>query len=110
MSSNLSPCPLCGSELAHARQLTVCGACHGNVLAASTATVSATGEFAALSFDSAGAVLEDAAPRPVLACTWCSKPSEQVKKLLQSNQVAICNECVALCSDIMSAELGEDWR
>lgn len=115
MSSNLSPCPVCGGTLTHARQLTLCGTCHGNILATGTAKVSATGEFAALNMETAAAVLDAPPPNlrtgaPVLACTWCSKPREQVKKLLQGNQVSICNECVALCSDIMAAELGSDWR
>jgi hypothetical protein len=115
MSSNLSPCPACGGQLSHARQITLCGACHGSIMAASTARVSSTGEFAALSMDAANALLAEtpappAQPSAVLSCTWCSKPRDQVKKLLQGNQVSICNECVALCTDIMSAELGDDWR
>lgn len=115
MSTNISPCPVCGGALSHARQLTLCGTCHGNIMAASTARVSSTGEFAAVSIDEAtGAPAQPArsqAPaEPSVACTWCGKPRDQVKKLLQGNQASICNECVALCSDIMSAELGEGWR
>jgi hypothetical protein len=116
MSDSMSPCPVCGGPLTHARQISLCGGCHGSIMAASTAKVSSTGEFAALTTDEAGNILgapavpAATAPRAAVACTWCSKPREQVKKLLQGNQVAICNECVALCADIMSAELGDDWR
>ena len=34
----------------------------------------------------------------------------EVKKLLGRSNVALCNECVSLASDIMEAELGADWR
>jgi hypothetical protein len=32
-----------------------------------------------------------------------------VKKLLGRGGVALCNECVSLCCDILDAEVG-DWR
>lgn len=42
-------------------------------------------------------------------CAWCGKLENQVKKLLGRNHVALCDECVALCVDILDAELGT-WR
>jgi len=44
------------------------------------------------------------------ACSWCGKSESAAKKLLSNRGAHICNECVALCADIMSAELGDDWR
>jgi ATP-dependent Clp protease ATP-binding subunit ClpX len=44
------------------------------------------------------------------ACSWCGKPGTAVKKLLGNGTVAICDECVALCADVMDAELGDGWR
>ncbi len=45
----------------------------------------------------------------VNVCSWCGKLEHQVKKLLGRNNVALCDECVALCVDILDAELGT-WR
>lgn len=45
----------------------------------------------------------------VSVCSWCGKLENQVKKLLGRNNVALCDECVALCVDILDAELGT-WR
>jgi len=71
----------------------------------------ATGEFRAatpMAFDAAGL---DASP--LLAdgrsCTWCGKAQDKVRKLLTSTTAAICNECVSLCAEILTAELGDDW-
>jgi hypothetical protein len=38
-------------------------------------------------------------------CSFCLKPSTQVAKLVAGHGVYICNECVALCSEIIQAEL-----
>lgn len=43
-------------------------------------------------------------------CAWCNKPEREVKKLLGRNGVALCDECLSLCVDILDAELGPDWR
>lgn len=43
-------------------------------------------------------------------CAWCGKLEAQVKKLLGRGGVALCNECVSLCCDILDAEVGDDWR
>jgi ATP-dependent Clp protease ATP-binding subunit ClpX len=34
-------------------------------------------------------------------CSFCAKKKEQVKKLIVSDSVAICNECVDLCQDLL---------
>jgi hypothetical protein len=45
-------------------------------------------------------------PTTVIACcSFCLKPSTQVAKLVAGHGVYICNECVALCSEIIQAEL-----
>ena len=46
----------------------------------------------------------------VNVCSWCGKLEGQVKKLLGRGGVALCDECVSLCCDILDAELGETWR
>jgi ATP-dependent Clp protease ATP-binding subunit ClpX len=35
-------------------------------------------------------------------CSFCNKHKDHVQKLIVSEQVAICNECVALCQDLLS--------
>ncbi len=49
-------------------------------------------------------------PNTTSVCSWCGKLESQVQKLLGRGNVALCNECVSLCSDILDAELGESWR
>ena len=58
---------------------------------------------------------EAASPRPVaepdepsLHCSFCHKSQHEVEKLIvggQGGTVRICNECVALCNDILGDEL-----
>jgi len=43
-------------------------------------------------------------------CAWCGKLEREVKKLLGRGGVALCDECVSLCCDILDAELGGSWR
>jgi hypothetical protein len=87
----------------------VCAACHtklGGGLA-----VNATGEFRVPTpeqFESAEATGERV--RAVNVCAWCGKHERQVKKLLGRGGIALCDECVSLCCDILDAELGNDWR
>ena len=40
-------------------------------------------------------------------CSFCGKPSSEVEKVIAGPGVYICNECVALCSEIMGAEQGK---
>lgn len=35
-------------------------------------------------------------------CSFCSKKKEEVKKLIVSDSVAICNECVDLCTNLLT--------
>lgn len=43
---------------------------------------------------------------PVIACcSFCLKPSTEVAKLVAGHGVYICNECVALCGEIIQAGL-----
>jgi hypothetical protein len=73
--------------------------------------VRATAEFHVpdVAFGDAG-VAAAVAPGQPAGCAWCGKEGSAVKKLLGNGVVAICNECVALCADVMDAELGEGWR
>jgi hypothetical protein len=103
-----TPCTLCSAD-AGDEHTVLCLDCHRRYLGAA---VRATGEFVvpplppeaspSSSFTSLPAVSE--------ACTYCSKPATQVKKLLGNGTVTICNECIALCVDVMMAELGDGWR
>lgn len=106
-------CPICAQALEGGELVMVCTACHkalGGGLA-----VGATGEFRVPSPELIAAAHETAGesgehPRATNVCAWCGKLEPQVKKLLGRNNVALCNECVSLCCDILDAELGEHWR
>jgi hypothetical protein len=37
-------------------------------------------------------------------CSFCTKPSSEVEKVIAGPGVYICNECVDLCNDILGAE------
>jgi ATP-dependent Clp protease ATP-binding subunit ClpX len=39
-----------------------------------------------------------------MKCTFCNKPQDEVKKLVIGPAANICNECISLCSDILSEE------
>ncbi len=39
-------------------------------------------------------------------CSFCGKPQNQVRRLVQGPGVYICNECIDLCSEIIEEELG----
>ena len=41
---------------------------------------------------------------PFLRCSFCGKTQDEVKKLVAGPTVYICNECVALCNDILKEE------
>ena len=41
----------------------------------------------------------------IACCSFCLKPSTEVAKLVAGHGVYICNECVALCGEIIQAEL-----
>ncbi|MES2202296.1 MAG: ClpX C4-type zinc finger protein, partial [candidate division FCPU426 bacterium] len=39
-----------------------------------------------------------------MKCTFCNKAQDEVKKLVIGPAANICNECIALCSDILAEE------
>ena len=41
----------------------------------------------------------------VSRCTFCGKTEHQVRKLVAGPNASICDECIALCVDIISEEL-----
>lgn len=45
-------------------------------------------------------------PTEKLSCSFCTKSSEEVKKLIAGPGVYICDECVGLCEDIIVEEIG----
>jgi hypothetical protein len=108
------PCPTCGRELKNPEAVQVCGPCAGTF---AQGPLQATGEFAAMSAERAAELLggadPPAQPFPASAddpaCSWCGRGRGDVKKLLSSAGAHICDGCVALCADILTAELG-DWK
>jgi hypothetical protein len=106
-------CPICAQALEGGELVMVCTSCHkalGGGLA-----LGATGEFRVPSPEliAAAHASSDVGEHPKVAtnvCAWCGKLEAQVKKLLGRGGVALCNECVSLCCDILDAELGENWR
>lgn len=42
-------------------------------------------------------------PKLTHRCSFCGKPSAQVKRLFAGHESYICNECVGLCSDILDS-------
>ncbi|MGB3365917.1 MAG: ClpX C4-type zinc finger protein, partial [Acidaminobacteraceae bacterium] len=40
-----------------------------------------------------------------IQCSFCGKSQEQVKRLIAGPNVYICDECVALCQEIISEEV-----
>ena len=44
-----------------------------------------------------------------LVCSFCSKPREAVKKLIEGPKAFICDECVFLSYNIIKAEEGDSW-
>jgi len=91
----------------------VCIACHKGL--GGGLSVGATGEFLV---PSPADLLEHASDddrvgervAALNVCAWCGKLEAQVKKLLGRGGVALCDECVSLCCDILDAELGDTWR
>ena len=43
----------------------------------------------------------------LLKCSFCGKTQKQVKKLIAGPGVYICDECIALCNEIIVEELSE---
>jgi ClpX C4-type zinc finger len=51
--------------------------------------------------------VDDVITPALLSCSFCNKTQTSVKKLIAGPGVYICNECVALCDDILEKELVE---
>ncbi len=112
MSGSDSPCPVCNQTMSEPQKIEVCKRCHQTLVASIAVSVASTGEFEVPALME---MLETEKPpmmsaRPTGGCTWCGKDEAEVKKMLSRGHAHICNECVALCADIMQAELGEGWR
>ena len=46
--------------------------------------------------------------RKSLRCSFCNKTQDQVRKLIAGPNVYICDECIAVCSDIIDEEFVDD--
>ncbi|MEO6095675.1 MAG: ATP-dependent Clp protease ATP-binding subunit ClpX, partial [Fibrobacteria bacterium] len=44
----------------------------------------------------------------LIRCSFCGKNAEQVEKIITGPSVHICNECVAMCNDILTEESNKD--
>lgn len=44
----------------------------------------------------------------ILKCSFCQKSQRQVRKLVTGSGVYICNECIDLCNEIITDELGRE--
>jgi len=108
-------CPLCAGQMDPPKALEVCVNCHQSLQIGGALPVSSTGEFAAVPMGHArrvlvGTPLSAYDDQDTIICSWCSKSNEVVKKLLSHGDIHICNECVALCSEVLALELGDDWN
>jgi ATP-dependent Clp protease ATP-binding subunit ClpX len=45
-----------------------------------------------------------------LSCSFCGKGQKEVKKLIAGPSVYICDECIALCNDILAEEVQKEER
>ena len=87
----------------------VCTSCHRTL--GSRLAVNATGEFRVPTPEALE--IAEASGERVRATNvyaWCGKHEREVQKLLGRGGVALCDECVSLCCDILDAELGTGWR
>jgi hypothetical protein len=102
-------CPICTQPLEGGELVMVCSVCHKGL--GGGMALGATGEFKVPNEVYLEAAMPHSGERPTAtnACSWCGKLEPQVKKLLGRGGVALCNECIALASDILDAEVG-NWR
>ncbi|HEY7355384.1 MAG TPA: ClpX C4-type zinc finger protein [Ktedonobacterales bacterium] len=42
--------------------------------------------------------------RPSLHCSFCGKDQNAVRRLIAGPNIYICNECIALCNEILAKE------
>lgn len=47
-------------------------------------------------------------PDVIARCSFCQKANTEIKKLVAGDGVFICDECVTLCVEIISAELNDE--
>ena len=40
-------------------------------------------------------------PEPLIYCSFCDKSQDEVRKVIAGPNVYICNDCVAICNDIL---------
>ena len=53
---------------------------------------------------------QDQGPTGMIHCSFCGKSQDQVRKLVRSpNNIFICDECVAACSEILEESLSHDF-
>ena len=107
------PCPMCGDRLETPMQIEVCGPCYQELRSTGSVALQSTAEFAPVRPEHEAAERHTRARARTgeeVACTWCGKLRSEVKKLLASGDAHICNECIALCADVLESELGADWR
>ncbi len=101
-------CPLCAQTEGATHPIHVCGNCHLELHATGALPVSATGEFSAITSPVVDPPSGEAiAQLAGIRCCWCDKRPEAVRKILSQGAYHICNECVALCADILQMELGD---
>ena len=43
-------------------------------------------------------------------CSFCAKRRQDVRRLIAGPGIYVCDECVALCVEVMEEEAGPDWR
>ena len=48
--------------------------------------------------------------RPRLACSFCRKSQDDVKKLIAGPSIYICDECVEVCNDILADDAAFEQR
>jgi hypothetical protein len=48
------------------------------------------------------------ATETLVSCSFCGKNQKMVKKLIAGPGVYICDECIALCDDILAGEAGHE--
>jgi ATP-dependent Clp protease ATP-binding subunit ClpX len=53
-------------------------------------------------------LFEDNEGKGNIACSFCGKNQDQVKKIVAGPGVYICNECIDLCKDIVDEELSQE--
>ena len=49
---------------------------------------------------------DETRPARVARCSFCDKTQDQVRRIIAGNGVYICDECIALCQEIIADDLG----